>query len=208
MKQDKREATDDTLGDGGLPGLPTVDASVTAELPPAPAPDVEESPADPPRADPTPRRKSHKRKKTTEPPPPPPAGPSPEEMGHLSTALGAGFDTAARILAASRGAHWLLSERERQTLGDAWAPALAPYLGAAGAYLPLLLAAVVTVGVVLPRVQQDAQQGRVSPGPVPLEVSDAELSAATTTIDPPPPSPLVPDVVPIEPPKAKRGGAR
>ena len=130
-------------------------------------------------------------------------GQSPEAVSALGKALGLGFDTAGRILGQMRGAHWQLSQAETDTLGNAWAVALAPYLGQAGPYMPVLAAVLVTVGVAAPRVIQDRSNAppvlpAPAPATAPAEVVAPEPVAAGAPV-------LSPDtVIPIEPPRRAR----
>jgi hypothetical protein len=138
---------------------------------------------------------------------PEPAAPPPddtERLRHLSAAIGAGFSVAGNILAQTRGAHWQLSDSEVKTLGDVWAPALLPYMGSAGTYMPLLLAAVTTVGVVVPRVVADSSRPVLAPpAPPAIEVERADLQDA-----PPPPETAPAEPPPILPPPGRRTGRR
>lgn len=98
--------------------------------------------------------------------------PSPEDVQALGKALAMGFTMAGRLVAHKRGPHWLVSQEEAGTMGDAWAVALAPYMGIMAKYTPLLTALVVTVGVVGPRLETDAtlaeERARTRPQPAPV----------------------------------------
>lgn len=136
----------------------------------------------------------------------PPAGPSPEDKAHLSNALGLGFDTAGRILASARGEHWRLSHDECRALGDAWAEALAPYLGQTGPYMPLFAAALVTVGVAAPRIVQDRAGAPRSLPAVVVSDLPAAVPVGETAAPPDGPTPGPETVLPIDPPPGRRAG--
>jgi len=101
--------------------------------------------------------RKRRRKMYEPPPPPPPPEPiSPNELQAVAKALGVGFRVIFQIVAAKRGEHWQLSEGDESMLGAAWGEALAPWLKDSAKYAPFALAALATVGVVMPKVQQDA----------------------------------------------------
>lgn len=194
-----------------IPGVPTLGADGIADLPPLDAPMLEPEPGETaPPAEPVKRRRRRRTSKTAEPAPVDP-GPNPEQLAHLSTALGAGFMVAGNVLAAARGAHWQVTADEQKMLGDVWAPALAPYMGGTGRYMPFILATITTVGVFLPRLQQDRAGVRGAPVPssaLPVEsftIPGSETAAAEPTA--PAPAAVEPDgagIIPIEPPPAAR----
>lgn len=92
----------------------------------------------------------------------PAAGPvvSPEDMERAKAALSMTFRALGTVLAARRGAHWDFKVEEADTLGGAWAAALAPYLPRVGAAVPWVSAAVITWTVVGPRVETDIRVAR------------------------------------------------
>lgn len=93
---------------------------------------------------------------------PAPAGPvvSPEDMERAKAALSMTFRALGTVLAARRGTHWDFQVEEADTLGSAWAAALAPYLPRIGAAVPWVSAAVITWTVVGPRVETDIRLAR------------------------------------------------
>lgn len=204
-----------------IPGVPTLATEGIAELPPLEAPGLEPEPGTtaPPAGGEPPKRRRRRRTSKAPEPTPEPAGPSSEDVGRLAVALGAGFAVAGSIMAAARGAHWQLTPEEQETLGQVWAPALAPYMGGAGRYMPFVLATLTTVGVFLPRVQQD--RAGVQNAPVPTSALPVESftvpgkeTAATATPEGMAPVPGVGGAsespIPIDPPAGRRrtGGAR
>lgn len=89
------------------------------------------------------------------------------ELRELSQALGLGFKMGGKVAAAVRGDHWLIADHEAEALGDAWAVALAPYMARMTPYMGFITASVVTVGVFVPKVQQDRNLSRGTPAPLP-----------------------------------------
>lgn len=204
-----------------IPGVPTLPPDGVADLPPLEAPGLEPDPGTitPPAAGEPPKRRRRRRTAKTPEPAPEPTGPSSEDVGRLAVALGAGFAVAGSIMAAARGAHWQLTPEEQETLGQVWAPALAPYMGGAGRYMPFVLATLTTVGVFLPRVQQDRTGVQNAPAPagaLPVEsfTVPGKETAATATPEPTAPVPGVGGAgespIPIDPPAGRRrtGGPR
>lgn len=187
-----------------FPGIPTLSADGVADIPPLDAPLLETEHDDAPSTvEPPPKRRRRRKAKAA----PEPAAPPPddtERLRHLSAAIGAGFSVAGNILAQTRGAHWALTEQEVRTLGDVWAPALLPYMGSAGTYMPLLLAAVTTVGVVVPRVVADSSRPVLAP-PAP-QVQEVERSSLQEAPAPQEPAPVEPP--PILPPPGRRAPGR
>lgn len=78
-----------------------------------------------------------------------------QRVGLLRGALAMTFSALGQVIAARRGPHWKFSPDETEQLGNAWAPVVAPYVGAVGTYLPWLSAAAVTYAVVEKRVAID-----------------------------------------------------
>lgn len=84
-----------------------------------------------------------------------------QELAQLSEALGASFQMTGNIIASVRGSdHWKVSGEEAKNLGDVWAVALRPYMGAMAPYMPFVAATVVTVGVFAPKVRRDRELQR------------------------------------------------
>lgn len=212
------DATEGTAVDLGVPSLGT---NIVAEIPPLDAPTLEpETPSEPA---PTTERKRRRRRTKAQmqaaaaPEPTADVGPSAEDIARLSVAFGAAFSVVGNVLAMSRGEHWRFSDAETRALGDAWAPALAPYMGGTGKYMPFVLAGVTTVGVVLPRIQAD--NARALPSPTVAVVPAIEV---VTKSDLPPVATIpAPDAaqsetpgettIPIDPPPgrtARRSAAR
>lgn len=138
---------------------------------PAPDPDAEPAPGSPETGlgssetnEPAPKRRrgARRSRKAQEEAPAPIM--TAEDKATFAKALGGAFGAAGRIAAARRGRHWALSDDERAELGNAWAEALAPYLGAAMKHAPLITAAFVTYQVIDQRLQLDAMQ-QVIPAP-------------------------------------------
>jgi len=119
-----------------------------------------------------PRPRSRRRKG----PPPPEPAPAPhvanaEEKQAIAKALGMGWRILFQLVASKRGEHWALSEQDEAALGNVWADALEPYLATSAKYMPIAIATLVTTGVVVPRVQQDAAlAGVVMPEQTKIEV--------------------------------------
>lgn len=92
-----------------------------------------------------------------------PAPMSSQERATLSVALGTAFTIAASTVARVRGRdHWQITSEDAQRLGDVWADALAPYMSAGGKYMPFAIAALVTVDVVMPRLEADSQLDKLA----------------------------------------------
>lgn len=110
-----------------------------------------------------PSKRPRSRRRTMPPPQQPvePAQPvqplSPQEFTAISKAIGMGWRVLFQILAQRRGEHWLISPEDEKMLGDAYTDAAAPWLAASAKYAPIAGAVLLTVGVVVPRVQQDAE---------------------------------------------------
>lgn len=179
-----------------MPDTPELSGVGPVDLPPLGTPSESASPVN----DGAPKRRRRRSRAKTETPAEPATtderpAPTPEELERLSSALGLGFKIGADLAAAARGAHWALRDEEVKALGDAWAHALAPYMGTAGKYMPFALAIVTTVGVALPRIQADANATRISPPPAP-NVETILAEARTTEVA---------AVIPIDPPRRRNG---
>jgi len=74
--------------------------------------------------------------------------------GLLTTGFGVGFE----IIASRRGDHWRLTKEEATRLGVTWSEPLAPFLARYGASIPWAVALLATSGILLPRLQQDADK--------------------------------------------------
>jgi len=85
-------------------------------------------------------------------------GPSAEEVEALGAAVGEAFGIVGRIAASRRGEHWALTDEEKSRVGKAWAVALAPYMSGAGKWAPFVIAGLATVGVVVPRLEEDGRR--------------------------------------------------
>lgn len=131
-----------------VPDLGTPEPS--EQLPPVVEPDAILTGHDIPR---------RRRRKSTPPPPPEPAShvASVEEKTAIAAALGMGWRVLFQIVASKRGEHWTLSEGDEKLLGETWATALEPYLATSAKYMPIAIATLATAGVVVPRVQRDAE---------------------------------------------------
>lgn len=81
--------------------------------------------------------------------------PAPEDIAKLSMACAAGFQVGFRMIAATRGPHWVLNEHESRDLGALWGEALAPYMGKLSGYMAFGIAALRTFDVVSGRVAKD-----------------------------------------------------
>jgi hypothetical protein len=88
-------------------------------------------------------------------------------LRELGQAFGMAFAYGAKVAGTFRGPHWELQEDESAELGQAWAVAMAPYMGALAPYMPFVTACIVTVGVFAPRISQDRaiREGRHIPLP-------------------------------------------
>lgn len=164
-------------------GVPSLDATAPGEIPPL---------NDPPNTgadDITPdfgAPKRRRRSKKTETPPPQTEAPkvdvppvvTPEDVQNIAQAFGVGFRVIFQMVAAKRGEHWLLDEKSEQQLSGAWATALAPWLVTSSKYLPLAIAALATVGVVLPRWEEDNRIAASNPQP--REVTPIAAPSAQT----------------------------
>ena len=82
---------------------------------------------------------------------------SDEDKRFIADALTVGFGVTSEIIASRRGPHWKLTKDEAQRLGTVWAEPLAPILASNSKYVPWAIAALATVGVVTPRIQEDAR---------------------------------------------------
>lgn len=82
---------------------------------------------------------------------------SPVERQQIGKALGVGFRVIFAIVASKRGQHWQISETDEALLGATWTDALAPWLVSSSKYVPVAIAALATVGVVVPRLDVDAR---------------------------------------------------
>jgi len=163
-------------------GVPQLDANAPGEIPPLRSPPTDGS------DDITPdfgAPKRRRRSKKTDAPPPQPEAPkveappvvTPEDVQNIAQAFGVGFRVVFQMVAAKRGAHWLLDERAEQQLSGAWATALAPWLVTSSKYLPLAIAALATVGVVLPRWEED---NRISSQPNGRDVTPIQAPPVQT----------------------------
>lgn len=212
------ETTEGAAVDLGIPSLGT---NAIADIPPLEAPTLE--PNAPSELAPTTERKRRRRRTKAQmqaaaaPEPVVDVGPSAEDIARLSVAFGAAFSVMGNVLAMSRGEHWRFTDAEIKALGDAWAPALAPYMGGAGKYMPFVLAGVTTVGVILPRVQADNSRA-LPPSPVALAptievVAKTDLPPVATIPAPDAAQAETPGeaTIPIDPPPrrtARRTAAR
>lgn len=122
-----------------------------------------------------------------------PAGPTPEDMAAVGAALALGFQTIAKLVAGRRGKHWELTAGEAGQLGAAWAEAARPWLGKVGPAVPWVTAALVTAGVVAPRLIAD---GEATPDNPPAPVPEASPAPA-----PAPPARAGDSPVAIQPPR-------
>lgn len=95
--------------------------------------------------------------------------PDPEQLEAVASAIGMGFQIASRVVAGQRGAHWALMPEEIDLLGQAWAHALAPYLGAVAGALPWVTALGTTYAIVAPRIAMDADRPALPEGAVPID---------------------------------------
>lgn len=168
-----RKRNDLGLGDPIGDTDETVDIPVPdlgAEIPAESLPSLEETLAitDPePEADepgaPTaeePKRRRRRRKQAAKVEDAEPVNPMPseEEIAAMGKVLGLGFRTIFAMVASRRGDHWRLDDNETATIGQAWSVACAPYFHHAGKYLAFATAAITTVGVVSPRLDEDARR--------------------------------------------------
>lgn len=107
------------------------------------------------------RKRRNKRKVAPEQPTAPIAPNTPAvtaaEVEVIAGAFALGFRVLFDAVASRRGQHWTLGEGEDRTLAIPWATALAPWLVSGSKYMPFAMAALATVGVVLPRIQHDAR---------------------------------------------------
>lgn len=97
---------------------------------------------------------------------PPPV--SPEDLERTKAAFAVTFRAVAAGVAKRRGEHWLLTGEECDTLGSAWAAAVAPYLHKVGPAVPWVSAAVITWTVFQPRIEADQRKkelGKPQEGP-------------------------------------------
>lgn len=78
----------------------------------------------------------------------------------IGAAIGEGLGVIFTVVAATRGDHWKLDADTQKRLGVLWGVALEPWLATSGKYVPLAVAALATAGVVMPRVQLDAQRAK------------------------------------------------
>jgi len=143
-----------------IPTLPGPDRSAEISQPPAPdiAPDF---------GAPRKRTRGGKRRPQPEQAPDSPQLTTPvdaqpmalgeREIAEIGKALGVGFRVMFAIVASSRGQHWQISPGDEQLLGQSWATALAPWLLTSAKYVPLAVATLATVGVVAPRITEDAK---------------------------------------------------
>ena len=129
--------------------------------------------------------------------------PSPEEIAQAAATMSAGFLLLSQFVAARRGQHWELSSGEAGALGEAWATALAPWLGGIGKAAPWATAIIVTVGTMAPRILKDADQ--VSAGEV-VAIEPPPAPAPAPDAPAPPVAPLA-GGGPILPPKPRRGAS-
>lgn len=137
-----------------MPGIPDLTTEPPAE-PFARPVGVEEPP----------KRQRGRPKNQPEAPPEPP-GPTPEDIQNAQKAMGVTFK-AASVLAAGRwGSHWVLSDEDTKTVGDAWGAAVAPYLSKLGPATPFLVAAMVTWSVIQPKIAETARQRALTAGPM------------------------------------------
>jgi hypothetical protein len=81
-------------------------------------------------------------------------------MERAKLALSTTFHAVGSLVSARRGQHWELSREECDTVGAAWAAALAPYLPKIGAAVPWVSAVIITWTVVGPRVETDIRLAR------------------------------------------------
>lgn len=117
--------------------------------------------------------------------------------GMLSATLRAG----SRILAAKRGAHWMMSETEAIEIGDAWALPLSAHWPKIEAYSPYVGAIVVTGSYVILRAQIDAGILTVADlkDRAGIEIQSREIPP-TAVVDPPVASPAKVEGAPPVPP--------
>jgi len=93
---------------------------------------------------------------------PPPV--SEEDLARTVAAFAVTFRALSGALAKRRGEHWLLTDEETGTLGQAWANAVAPYLHKVGPAVPWISAAVITWSVFQPRIEADAKKKELAAG--------------------------------------------
>lgn len=166
--------------DDVLPALGIEQGAATANIElPDPVTDGETEPGDASPEQPVKRRRRRKAK----------AAPVPDEAQALADArtredlkhaLGLTFGVTFDLIADARQCEfWRLAEPERDALGDAWATALAPYMGGLGKHMPMLSAVIVTAGVVIPRLKQDAQRATLR----------AAVAVPAAQVEPPAPAP-------------------
>lgn len=98
---------------------------------------------------------------------------SAEEMKAFADALGLAFRLSSQLVAAKRGPHWIMEQKESELHGAAWAAALEPWAGSMGKWLPLATAGALLVSAIATRVETDAQLAR-------------QQRAPTATVDVPP----------------------
>jgi hypothetical protein len=89
------------------------------------------------------------------------------------------FDFTFGAIAVSRGEHWRLKPEGAQTMGRAWALAVAPYMQYVAPALPILGAIVATYGEIAPRLEIDNQNKR-------LTVAPPSVPVPTPPVDPAP----------------------
>lgn len=164
----------------GIP-IPQLDQrdSTAAELPPLRTETVAAADAPPVKRR---RRRGPNKPKQQEPLSAPVQTPEQQqqEIADLSKALGLGFQMGGKIAAAMRGDHWLVSDQEAEALGDAWAVALAPYMGKLAPYMPMVFAGVTTIGVFAPKVQTDRRMRNGQP--LPLAAPDIPREATVAVV--------------------------
>jgi len=173
------------LGNVAIPIPSSGSPDKALNIEPAAAPDEEYNPD----FDTTRKRRGKGRGRRTVPPEPPAqertldpaAGMStdltPTEMEQIAKALGVGFRVVFAMVAMNRGQHWQIAPADEQLLGAAWAEAFRPWLLTSAKYVPLAMAALVTIGVVVPRIDADA---KLNPAPEPAPNADTPRQASVT----------------------------
>lgn len=158
------------------PFLDSVSAPPGAEAPPVPALEasapVEPIPlADAPEGEAPKKKRAYHGRRTkaqlaaeaevAEGPPPV----TPEDLARTAAAFAVTFRAISGGIAKRRGPHWTLTDEETQTLGDAWAAAVAPYLHKVGPAVPWVSAAVITFTVFQPRIEADRKAAELAAPP-------------------------------------------
>jgi hypothetical protein len=104
----------------------------------------------------------------------PPAPLDPERVAELARSIGATAGVLFSALGAMFGDHWQLTPDQSAALGEVWAPIAARHVGPeSSAAAPYLAAAVVTAGILVPRVRETRRARATA-----RKVADAEPAPA------------------------------